>query len=361
MISRTESEAKKKVPLTKWNQSSIYKYFDLNNDIIEGSKWDSIDGIFSTGVNNLTAIYTSSTRVAADISNYFINIYQQDPEIVGAEIQFDISYGNIENFNSGSDTSTYDYKYIPAKTTYYQYRNILLPEGTERFQYADGVITNRDFFVINFKRSQLRENLKAGSWELSLSGSEDFRITLIDNSIEEDSITPGKHSSLSEAYYICSGSLTNGIYETVAAYPYGIVYPELGILILNSSAIARDLNNYDYSASIDFKTTSNVIGEFYNILNRGANFTARSSEQLGSVQYIARIQNKEFNFSNNLSWQTGSYGVIKWSDMLFNPKTYITTVGLYNDNNDLLAIGKLSQPVQKSFDKDINIRIKLDF
>ena len=47
--------------------------------------------------------------------------------------------------------------------------------------------------------------------------------------------------------------------------------------------------------------------------------------------------------------------------MINNPVTYITTVGLYNDSNDLVAVAKLSQPVVKDFTKESLIRVKLDY
>jgi hypothetical protein len=47
--------------------------------------------------------------------------------------------------------------------------------------------------------------------------------------------------------------------------------------------------------------------------------------------------------------------------MYDNPRTYVTSVGLYNDNNDLLAVAKLNQPIPKTFDKEVSIKIKLDF
>jgi len=46
-----------------------------------------------------------------------------------------------------------------------------------------------------------------------------------------------------------------------------------------------------------------------------------------------------------------------WND----PKVYITTVGLYNDNNELLATAKLSKPVQKSFDRELLVKVRLDY
>ena len=47
--------------------------------------------------------------------------------------------------------------------------------------------------------------------------------------------------------------------------------------------------------------------------------------------------------------------------MIDNPKTFITTIGLYNDNNDLVAVAKLSQPITKDFTKEALVRVKLDY
>ena len=47
--------------------------------------------------------------------------------------------------------------------------------------------------------------------------------------------------------------------------------------------------------------------------------------------------------------------------MIDNPKSYITTVGLYNDSNELLAVAKLSQPITKDFTKEALIKVKLDY
>ena len=44
-----------------------------------------------------------------------------------------------------------------------------------------------------------------------------------------------------------------------------------------------------------------------------------------------------------------------------NPRSYITTVGLYNDANELLAVAKLSKPLLKSFDREAVVKVKLDF
>ena len=82
---------------------------------------------------------------------------------------------------------------------------------------------------------------------------------------------------------------------------------------------------------------------------------------MSTSHYFVRANNREFNFSNNPSFVTGSVG--QFTQTLFenDPHVYITTIGLYDDSNELIAVAKTSTPVEKSFDKEIAIRVKLDF
>ena len=80
-----------------------------------------------------------------------------------------------------------------------------------------------------------------------------------------------------------------------------------------------------------------------------------------SQHYFCRVPNKEFNFSSNPTFTSGSNGDFTVSSFFKNPKTFVTQVGLYNDNNELLAIAKLSKPLQKNYSKEAIIKVKLDF
>ena len=90
-------------------------------------------------------------------------------------------------------------------------------------------------------------------------------------------------------------------------------------------------------------------------------FTARSAEIISSNHYFLRLNNKEFNYSNNPSFATGSNGQLSNQDFENDPKVFVTTVGLYNDSNELLAVAKLSRPLEKSFSKEALLRVRLDF
>ena len=100
-------------------------------------------------------------------------------------------------------------------------------------------------------------------------------------------------------------------------------------------------------APADFFLLGNSISQVFN-------------ETVTSNYVFVRVKNSEFNYSINPSNITGS-GELRWDIMVNTPQSYMTTVGLYNDSNDLLAVAKLSRPLLKDFTKEALVRIKLDY
>ena len=90
-------------------------------------------------------------------------------------------------------------------------------------------------------------------------------------------------------------------------------------------------------------------------------FKLNSQETITSDFVFVRARNSEFNYSENPSFISGSTGEVIYTYFIDNPTVYPTTVGMYNDSNDLLAVAKLSKPIQKDFTKEALIRVKLDF
>ena len=88
--------------------------------------------------------------------------------------------------------------------------------------------------------------------------------------------------------------------------------------------------------------------------------TEDSEEKISSKYYFTRVRNNEFNFTTNPSF-IDTQGNVIYSTFINNPKTFITTVGLYNNDGDLVAVAKISQPVAKDFTKEALIRVKLDY
>ena len=93
----------------------------------------------------------------------------------------------------------------------------------------------------------------------------------------------------------------------------------------------------------------------------GSGFQARNEEDVTSTHYFVRVRNQEFNYSNNPTFTSGSNGSFRFSTMKDDPRVYITSVGLYDDANQPLAVAKLSKPILKSFAKELLVKVKLDY
>ncbi len=140
---------------------------------------------------------------------------------------------------------------------------------------------------------------------------------------------------------------------------YGLFYPDLGLILLNATKAETSGGLGVQARSSD--TFDNRPKAFFNALVSGSSFQARREEEISSTNFFVRVNNKDFNFSANPTFSTGSDGSLTQASFFKDPKTFITQVGLYNDENELLAIAKLSKPILKSYSREAIIKVKLDF
>jgi len=239
---------------------------------------------------------------------------------------------------------------------YSQFQQVLLPSNQTTFTFND--VTQDDVYIITINRARIKDKLDPGNWELVLSGSNGETLRLIDNSGDTNQLG----NSNKNKYNIVSGSLTDGILTEDEVF--GEVYPQFGVIVLSAAAL-------DESASLGTVRTSNTDAQNHNRLftaisgaaveDSDNGFQARSEEEVKSTFFFVRAKNGEYNYSNNPSYVTGSNGKLRQQTFVGDPKSYITSVGLYNNDNELLAIAKLSKPLLKSFSNEILIKVKLDF
>ena len=139
-----------------------------------------------------------------------------------------------------------------------------------------------------------------------------------------------------------------------------MMFPDLDLVILNASSSAT-VNLLSYFAPLTSATASvqNNHLKLYNSIVSGS-ITLKSSETVSSRYFFTRVKNSEFNYTTNPSIIDAN-GNLLYTTLINNPQTYVTTVGMYNDNNELLAVAKLSKPLTKDFTKEALIRIKLDY
>lgn len=333
-------------------RSEIFTRF-ASDDIIPGDRQTISQGLWTDNQGSITTFFTSSVQAFATSSRYYVNVYDSNPAISSsADVQFAVAYGH--RYGSGSIVASSNNNDTATRAIYAQYKNILLDPADSAFTF--GSETPEDIVVININRSQLREKLDPGNWQLHLSGSLTLpRLQLIDDSGANTNATV---AASGRVFNIVSGTIESGVVTAQTGSVYGLCYPDLGILVLNARALFR-------SASIGFETGStaslNNNLRVFSAISGAKYFAARTEEEITSTHYFVRVKNSQYNFSNNPTFTTGSYGQIRQADFVGDPKVYITTIGMYNDEGDCLATAKTSQPILKTFTRETLIRVKLDY
>lgn len=332
--------------------SLVYTSFVVGEDIIDASNTIQTENVWSDGVTGtMSVFYTSSVQVSSS-GDYYYDIYQSEIAASGSAIQFSIAYGDQQgsgSYEKFTDMGTIGY--TPSKAIYYQYRNLLLPRTSTQFSlYTGKAITQ--FMAIAFDRSRLKDQLDPGNWELTLGTG----ITLIDSNTGTD------ETAVSDSYDVVSGSQENGFYDAGSGLKlyYGKVYPKYGVIILDGDMLAASASISIDTATHDTAATNNN-NTFLVALNDGASFQARNKQLLSNKYYFVRVKNSKYNYSNNPTYTSGSNGVLKFNEFITDPVTYITTVGLFNDGGELLAVSKLSQPIKKTKNDEALIKVMLSF
>lgn len=326
---------------------------------------DSITAaIWTNYTPTLTTFFTSSVQEASSAGDYYLSVFQTSSALSNAEVQFDIAYGH----KLGSGSALYNSAVVensPTKTVYGQYRSLVL--GDETADFIFGNITSSDFWAVSISRNRYKESLFPGSLTLRLSGSLGV-ISLTDDSNYASTIT---FKDSGRVYNLISGS-TGTAYTTlnsngwsVNSGSYGWFLPDIGTLILNPNALSGSLagGGIGLNVSRSNGTDGLNIQRLYKAISgsTAATFTLNSQETLTSDYVFVRPRSAEYNYSENPSFISGSTGTVLYDDFINNPQVYITTIGLYNDSNDLLAVAKLSRPLKKDFTKEALVRVKLDF
>lgn len=336
-----------------------FKRLDAEDFVVSADAVQSI--AWSTGAPTLSSFYTSSVQEAGSSGNYYLSVYQTSSTLSEAAVQFDIAYADVlgsgsEYFNPGIPNRT------PASTTYGQYRSLILEDENSSFVFGDGTnqITGSNFWVISVERARYKEKLFPGTFNLTLSGSGGFdTIQLTDNS---NDVLTQTFLGTTRVFQIVSGS--NGSAYTSTGYvansgSYGLFLPDVGTILLNPYAISQSIHiEADRSLNLSNGTNQKTLCD--SIID-GASFQLNSEETITSDYIFIRSRNSEFNYSENPSFISGSTGEVIYDSFINSPQVYITTVGMYNDANELVAVAKLSRPLLKDFTKESLVRVKLDF
>jgi len=196
---------------------------------------------------------------------------------------------------------------IKGMTVYKQFANIIQGDADDEAKGGKGNIANvgANFVAVVVDRSKFRQSIFPNTFEID-------GVKPVTSSVEYTS-AGRKYAAAGGQYYL---------------------YPDIGTALATSGVTAK----------------TKVTG-----------LKVDSEEVLTSNYVFVRARNAEFNYSQNPTFIDKQTGGVRYTDFITAPQTFISTVGLYNDSGDCLAVAKLSKPLKKDFTKEALIRIKLDF
>jgi hypothetical protein len=184
-----------------------------------------------------------------------------------------------------------------------------------------GGANQTSFTVISIARGCYKSALLPGS----------FRIG---NYTDDSNMDPPRILNCGRAYNVVTGAVLPGGGFTYGSSrmksTQGLFLPDVGLILLNS-----------------FPGTSD--------------FTLRTEDVTPTIQVFIRARNFEYNYSMNPSFILGSTGDLGIKQFDYHPQTYITSIGLYNDDGVLMATAKLPKPFKKTFETELLTSITLRF
>ena len=302
----------------------------------------------------------SDNNIKAYGHGMFQSVYDYPYLSSSANQIFDVTYGWASTSGLSASANSQNTKKI---NIYNQMAQTLVGYDTtgsiKRFTDSSGTDIT-DAIFINFSRLLTKDEIKKGSFTLTaLTGGTVAAPT--------DTITITDTSGAS-GYRVDSPAGEYGYLWDASSTELGILYYQAGIAILSGGAVFDS----EYGG-LGGATTSNDTGSFTllatgseigavadGLRNRLTNVSFNNTTELNSTIYFCRVNHNDFNYSANPTYLNGSKLRVK-TRAADAPVSYITTVGLYSADNELLAVAKLSEPLRKSSDTELTLRVRLDY
>ncbi len=363
----------------------------------------------SDGSETLAAAkVTQSTHLTSTNETYFFGISNTDTPTTE---EWNVSFGSLNGYGSLVEASTK----AETEAIYKQYANLLLAptEVTGGFIISNNnslttaptngtsTVSGRDeeIYILSAKRSNMKDRINKGTWTLTLSGSTSAgtaganhtgssvgapKLDLTDDSSNK---TPTA-TPVGDRYNIVSGSAGTISGSGASDRTYGFFYPDAGILVFSAAELSASIPGVSGSAGLGYINETVVFNNrrhagfgyakstdanrknalrFINCLSvdnhasTGAKLSFRDEEDQVSAQYFCRVRSGQANFSNNPTFVSGSNNELRHSKMKGNPQTFITSVQLYNEQQEMVAVANLSTPLKKNFSSEATIKVKLTY
>jgi len=341
------------------------KQFNFAEDVVS-TEITVTDGFGDGGVGIIDGSLFSTSSLSATQKQYYYNLQYNSKD------HLSLSYGHIAGSGSQEQSTTIQ---GTTKAVYGQFYSLLETDRSKLKKnegFTINSVINPDAYFLVAERLQMKDRLNPGTWTLSLSGSNSAGVGTTLNLTDNSKTTDATAAPFGERYSIQVGS-AGTVTDTTE---HGFFYPDAGIMVLGATQMSASLSGtggfvqsgsaYGLAQHNGFAPDHRVTEaadnahKFASAVQRGS-LTLRSEEKQFIYDYFCRAKANEFNYSQNLTFWSGSQYDIRHTDMISNPQVYITEVGLFDEAGELMAIGRLSSALEKNFSSEAIIKVRLTY
>lgn len=332
----------------------------------------------------ITGSIVSGTYADENIKNYshgmFQSVYDYPYLSSSANHIFDLTMGYASTSALSASTSTQNSKKINLYTEMAQVLMGFDATGSIQLFDEDGDLSAggtklKECFFVNFSRLLQKDEIKKGSFQLELGTSGTYGAGAFNDRVvlkDTDAQNAFKVNSPAGEYGILYGTNTAGTQLKLADNPtetvkVGLLFYQTGIAVVTGSIFGSLLSSSVEFASgspgtetVNTAMTSSISGACNGLRHRMYNLSFNNTTELNSTMFFCRANNKDFNYSSNATYLSASKLRVK-NNTADLPVSYITTVGLYSVDNELLAVAKLSEPLQKDPTQEFILKVRLDY
>jgi hypothetical protein len=312
----------------------------------------------------------NNTNIKNYSHQYFQGVYDYNYSSASANHLFDITAGYStsgysSSLNIDNAKKTAIYTQMAQTLVGYDATGSILRFDEDGDIIAGGNKIDNAYFIC-LSRLLTKDEIKKGSVSLVLGLSGSW--TTPHHGADSGSFTIADTGAATD-YYVNSPAGEYGLLKKGTGI-YGLVFYQAGVIVLNAETLYASSSGQGYISMSSGVTgvetvewmfrSGSITGSADAFRRRLGNLSFQNTTELNSTIYFARAGSNEFNYSSNPTYLSGSKIRVKnvQSD---SPTSYITGVGMYSSDGELLAVAKVSEPLRKSPDTELTLRVRIDF
>ena len=350
------------------------KSFNIAEDVVS-TEITVTDGFFSGGKGIVAGTSLTTSSLSTDQKKYYYNLQFSSLDSLS------VTYGHIAGSGSMEQSTNVEGE---TQAIYKQFYNILETDR-QKIKTSQGFsmnsVTQSDAYFCVAERLRMKDRINPGTWTFQLSGSSTEPVAGLAGAsgsslyLTDDSKTTDPSAApFGERYNIVSGA-AGTVHTAASTKTYGFFYPDAGIWVMSANELSSSLPGQvgAIKSGSGYAGTGTGLAPDLRVIAAADNawkianafklgqITLRSEEYQYIYDYFCRAKANEYNYSNNLTYWSGSDYKIRHSDMQDNPQTYISEVGLYDAAGDLMAVGRLSSALEKNFSSEAVVKVRLTY